>query len=171
MSSRPLVSVFLFLLPTKSLTYIILHTHRQRHNLVIVRLLYVFSCFVYSKQVLFLCSSYPSSSHLILPPHTATMIFVGSRPEDVARLAQARRFFILRGIQAITSILFIVCLVNAAVKMRNSGEGVSAKSYAISVAISLSLLPPPSFLPSIYWTGCESRDALLNHSACVGRGV
>lgn len=61
--------------------------------------------------------------------------------------------------------------MNAAVKMRNSGEGVSAKSYAISVAISLSLLPPPSFLPSIYWTGCESRDALLNRSACVGRGV
>lgn len=98
------------------------------------------------------------------------MIFIGSRPEDVASLGRPRRFFILRGIQFITATVFFVCLVNAAVKTKRSGKGIFASNFVITVAISLSLLPPSSFLPSIYWTGCESRGALLNHSACADWG-
>lgn len=75
------------------------------------------------------------------------MIFIGSRPEDVASLRRPRQFFILRGIQFITATVFFVCLVNAAVKTRRSGKGGFARNFVVTVAISLSLLPSSSFPP------------------------
>lgn len=75
------------------------------------------------------------------------MIFVGRRPEDVASLRRPRQFFILRGIQFITATVFLVCLVNAAAKLKQNGRGAFARSFVVTVAISLSLtsiLPPPT---------------------------
>lgn len=75
------------------------------------------------------------------------MIFVGRRPEDVASLRRPRQFFILRGIQFITTTVFLVCLVNAAARLKESGRGAFARSFLVTVAVSLSLssipTPPP----------------------------
>lgn len=96
------------------------------------------------------------------------MIFIGRRPEDVASLRRPRRFFILRGVQIITATVFLVCLVNAAAKLKQNGRGAFARSFFVNVAVSLSL--SFVFFPSVYWTGCELWDELLNHSAWVGWG-
>ena len=67
------------------------------------------------------------------------MIFIGRRPEDVASLRRPRRFFILRGVQIITATVFLVCLVNAAAKLKQNGRGAFARSFVVNVAVSLSL--------------------------------
>lgn len=67
-----------------------------------------------------------------------------------------------------TAALFIVCMVNAVVQTRPVGIVVGTDSFVVSVAISLSLSPSPSFPPSICCTGCETSDELLNHSSYIG---
>lgn len=68
----------------------------------------------------------------------------------------------------ITATVFLVCLVNAAAKLKQNGRGAFARSFVVNVAVSLSL--SFVFFPSVYWTGCELWDELLNHSAWVGWG-
>lgn len=160
--------LFFLLLPTNSSTYIILHTHKG--HLVFLGLLTSFLASSTSPCNKLARNYQPCSPHrpvfirLIFLEHTVTMIFIGHRPEEVASLRRPRQFFILRGIQFITASVFLVCLVNAATRLSQNGRGLFARSFLVTVAVSLSLSSILNRPPSVYSTGCESWNELLNHS-------